>query len=86
MRARSCAGSETALRRRCQQRSGYARVWRSVAGGFAPAVHYAVGDAPDIALGDCDGNHSLDLLYVNGEGAYATLAARRNLGSELGAP
>jgi hypothetical protein len=54
--------------------------------GFAPPVAYPVGDAPDLALGDCDASGSLDLLYVNGQGTSATLRARRNVGGALGLP
>jgi hypothetical protein len=44
-------------------------------------ANYAVGDATDIALGDCDGSGLADLLYVNGFGTNATLRARRNNGA-----
>jgi hypothetical protein len=54
--------------------------------GFAAPVAYAVGDAPDLALGDCDASGSPDLLYVNGDGTAAALRARRNIGGVLAAP
>lgn len=54
--------------------------------GFAAAASYAVGDAPDLALGDCDASGSLDLIYVNGQGTSATLRARRNFSGLLAAP
>jgi FG-GAP-like repeat len=66
--------------------AGAALVLLSNGAGFAQAVRYAVGDAPDIALGDCDASGSLDLLYVNGQGTSATLRARRNSGGLLAAP
>ena len=50
----------------------------SAVGGFmAPAV-YAVGNTDDIALGDCNGDTYLDLMYFNGTGTATTLHARRN--------
>jgi FG-GAP-like repeat len=44
-------------------------------------ANYAVGDATDIALGDCDGSGLADVLYVNGFGTNALLRARRNNGA-----
>lgn len=63
-----------------------ALVLLSTATGFAAPVSYAVGDAPDIALGDCDASGSVDLIYVNGQGTSASLRARRNTGGVLAAP
>jgi hypothetical protein len=51
------------------------------AGAFAAALTYAVGDATDLALGDCDGTTRPDLMYMNGQGTSATLRARRNQGN-----
>lgn len=43
---------------------------------FTFPVAYGVGDAEDIALGDCSGDGRPDLLYANGAGATARLRAR----------
>ena len=66
--------------------AGTATVRLAAAGGFGPAVTYPVGDAEDLALGDCDGDRRLDLIYVNGNGTHATLRARRNHGGAFAAP
>jgi hypothetical protein len=64
-----------------------AAVLRATAAPFAAPVAYAVGDAGDIALPDCDGDGRRDLVYVNGTGTATTLRARRNLhNAMLGGP
>lgn len=61
--------------------SDTATVRLAVAGGFAAGVNYAVGDTDDIALGDCDGNGSQDLLYYVNQGTATQLRARPNNGA-----
>jgi hypothetical protein len=52
--------------------------------GFA-AANYVVGNTPDIALGDCNGDLWIDLLYVNGQGTATQLRARPNSNGFLAA-
>lgn len=47
-------------------------------GGFAAAVSYPVGDARDLAIGNCDGTGGVDVMYMNGTGTATALRARRN--------
>jgi hypothetical protein len=51
------------------------------AGGFAAPVTYAVGDARDIALADCNDDDTIDLLYTTLTGTATRLNARRNHGA-----
>jgi hypothetical protein len=53
---------------------------------FFPPVFYPVGDAPDIAVGDCNADAAPDLIYVNGSGVFATLRAHVNFGGAFGPP
>lgn len=58
-----------------------------MAAGFFNPVNYSVGDAKDLAIGDCDGDGDRDILYVNAQGTATNLRARRNNGAGvLGAP
>lgn len=57
-----------------------------LAGMFPAPASYPVGAAPDLALGDCDGNGSLDVLYTNGSGTFTQVLARRNNNGVLLAP
>lgn len=54
-------------------------------GGFA-AASYGVGNTPDIALGDCNGDTQPDLIYVRGQGTSTELFARPNSWGFLGGP
>ena len=64
-----------------------AQVLLATAAPFAAPVAYAVGDAEDLALGDCSGDGRADLLYANGVGAAAQLRARVDgAAGNLGAP
>jgi hypothetical protein len=56
-----------------------AAVLRATGAPFAAPVAYDVGDAGDIALGDCDADGRRDLIYVNGTGTATNLRARRTL-------
>jgi len=54
---------------------------------FAGPVAYAIGDAQDLALGDCNADGRPDLLYANGFGAAAQLRARAvDMFGNFGAP
>jgi hypothetical protein len=54
---------------------------------FTGPVAYMVGDAEDIALGDCNADGRPDLLYANGMGVAARLRARTvDLFGNFGAP
>jgi FG-GAP-like repeat len=48
--------------------------------GFAPPLVYPVGNARDLALGDCDATGTVDVMYLNGTGTSTQLIARRNFG------
>lgn len=48
--------------------------------GFAAPVNYPVGDATDIAIGDCNANGTPDVMYANNFGTSTVLRARRNNG------
>jgi hypothetical protein len=56
-----------------------------IASSFAMA-NYAVGDTPDIAIGDCDADSWIDLIYINAFGTAAQLQVRRNMFGALAAP
>lgn len=57
--------------------TGQVQVLRATGAPFGFPVAYAVGDAEDLALGDCSGDGRPDLLYANGVGNAARLRARQ---------
>ena len=62
-----------------------ATILLAAGGGFA-AFGYGVGNTPDIALGDCNGDTQPDLIYVRGQGTATQLHARPNSWGFLGGP
>jgi hypothetical protein len=53
------------------------QIIRATGAPFAGPIGYAVGDAKDIAVGDCDFDNRRDIMYVTGTGATTTIHARR---------
>ena len=61
-----------------------ATVLLAAGGGAFAGSDYDVGNTRDIALGDCDADGSLDLLYFTGTGTSTQLHARPNTFGFLG--